>query len=146
MKLIFGLHVATTLFMTGIIWFVQLVHYPLFAAVGTADFTTYESLHRIATSRLVAPLMVCELGTGLWLWLQRPTWLPAWLVWLGGALILIIWGSTFFVQVPLHDRLLEGQATESIRLLVRSNWIRTISWSVRSVLLGLICWRIWPMS
>ena len=28
------LHAAATLFMTGLIWFVQVVHYPLFARVG----------------------------------------------------------------------------------------------------------------
>jgi hypothetical protein len=30
--------VASTLFMTGLSWFVQVVHYPLFAAVGPDAF------------------------------------------------------------------------------------------------------------
>ena len=28
-------HAASTLFMAGVIWFVQVVHYPLMASVGT---------------------------------------------------------------------------------------------------------------
>lgn len=27
-------HAAVTLYMTGVIWFVQVVHYPLFSCVG----------------------------------------------------------------------------------------------------------------
>ena len=38
-------HVVATLVMTGLIWFVQIVHYPLMAKVGRADFAEYERLH-----------------------------------------------------------------------------------------------------
>ena len=31
-------HLAATLFMVGVIWFVQVVHYPLFAKVGATAF------------------------------------------------------------------------------------------------------------
>ena len=53
-------HVAATAAMTGLIWFVQLVHYPLFARVGVADFTAYEREHVRRTGLLVAPLMLLE--------------------------------------------------------------------------------------
>ena len=32
---------ATTIFMTGLIWFVQVVHYAMFANVGLDPFTAY---------------------------------------------------------------------------------------------------------
>ncbi|MEO1450543.1 MAG: hypothetical protein AAFV07_13525 [Bacteroidota bacterium] len=140
MKLIFCVHVAVTGLMTGIIWFVQMVHYPLFAAVGALAFAQYESLHRTATSLLVGPLMLVELGTGVLLLFGKPAGLPVWVPWTGLVLLGCIWGSTFFIQVPLHDQLLNGQEGIAIRRLVSSNWIRTIAWSLR---LGVLMWGIW---
>ena len=42
-----------------------------------------------------------------------------------------IWASTFFLQVPCHLRLSAGWDAATHRLLVQSNWIRTVLWSVR---------------
>ncbi len=50
---------AAALFMTGLIWFVQIVHYPLFARVlrNTAPdaFRAYEASHANRTSFVVFP-------------------------------------------------------------------------------------------
>lgn len=44
-------HAAATLWMTGLIWFVQVVHYPLFALVGSTGFAAYESAHATQIGR-----------------------------------------------------------------------------------------------
>lgn len=142
MKLIFLLHVAATGLMAGVIWFVQMEHYPLFGAVGAEAFPQYEVMHRSATGLLVAPLMLLELGTGLWLLWQAPTGLPTWIPWVGIALLGLIWASTFWVQVPLHDKLLGQQSGEAIQRLVQSNWIRTIAWTLR---MGCLGWGIFAL-
>ena len=120
--------------MTGIIWFVQIVHYPLFAEVGPEQFTQYESLHVRWTGYVVGPLMLLELGTGLLLFMglnDHTRW------WLGASLIALglIWLSTFFLQVPLHAKISQGFDTDAIRQLVRTNWIRTVLWSLRAGIL-----------
>lgn len=61
--------------MTGVIWFVQVVHYPLFAKVGESAFTTYESLHTIRTGWVVAPMMILELGSTCLLLVEKPKFL-----------------------------------------------------------------------
>jgi hypothetical protein len=38
-------HLAATAAMVGLIWFVQVVHYPLFASVGADEFVAYENAH-----------------------------------------------------------------------------------------------------
>ena len=43
--LVLLLQVVTTLFMVGVIWFVQVVHYPLMAHVGRAEAVAYEKSH-----------------------------------------------------------------------------------------------------
>lgn len=63
MKWVILFNAASTLMMTGVIWFVQVVHYPLFAEVGRAEFAQYEASHSGLTTLIVAPLMLVELIT-----------------------------------------------------------------------------------
>ena len=41
----------------GLIWTIQLVHYPLFALVGEAQWVAYGEAHRRRITALVLPLM-----------------------------------------------------------------------------------------
>lgn len=122
--------------MTGIIWFVQLVQYPSFAQVDSASFPDFHTHHSNSISVIVAPLMVAEAVSAiafLWAPLRVQT---SWQIWLGIGLILFIWASTFLLQVPAHSRLGSGFEEASWRRLVRSNWLRTIAWSARAVLVS----------
>ncbi len=122
------LHLGATVAMFGVIWFVQIVHYPLFARVGAEGFVDYERAHQRRTSAVVIPLMVIELVTAGWLVVTRASDPVAWI---GAGLVALIWGSTFLVQVPLHARLEGGLDEDAISRLVRSNWIRTVAWTAR---------------
>jgi len=128
--------VATTWAMTGIIWFVQLVQYPSFAQVDSASFPRFHAHHSKVISVIVAPLMVAEAISAIaFLW--EPLGVQtAWQVWLGIGLIVFIWASTLLLQVPAHSRLGSGFEEASWRMLVRSNWLRTIAWSARAVLVS----------
>ncbi len=128
---------ATQLFITltlvGLIWFVQVVHYPLFALLG-ASFPTYHRQHVRRTGWVVAPLMVAEAVLAIALvWRQSTEVSPA-ATWLGLGLLSLIWTSTFAVQVPLHKRLERGYNAAVCSRLVRSNWNRTVAWTLRGVL------------
>ena len=63
MKLILLTQVFATLFMVGLIWFVQIVHYPLYANVGREQFPEYEALHNRLTTWVVGPAMLVEMLT-----------------------------------------------------------------------------------
>jgi hypothetical protein len=128
------LHAAATWAMTGIIWFVQVVHYPLFDRVGLEGFARYELAHSSRTTMVVAPLMLVELACAAWLALARPTAVPAAAAWLGAALVALIWVSTFALQVPQHSVLSSGFDTQAHGLLVATNWVRTVAWSLRAIL------------
>jgi len=120
--------------MTGIIWFVQLVQYPSFAHIDRASFPAFHSHHSTAISFIVAPLMLVEAVTALaFLWspLRVQT---SWQIWLGIGLVAVVWASTFLLQVPAHSRLGSGFDQDNWRMLVSSNWVRTIAWSVRAAL------------
>ncbi|MBT8467178.1 MAG: hypothetical protein KJN97_00405 [Deltaproteobacteria bacterium] len=126
------IQVATTWAMTGIIWFVQLVQYPSFANVDSASFPAFHAEHSSSISIIVAPLMIAEAISGIaFLWAPLRVQTPA-QIWLGIGLIAFIWASTFLLQVPAHSQLSSGFDERTWRMLVRSNWLRTIAWSARA--------------
>ena len=128
--------VFSTFAMTGLIWFVQIVHYPLFESVGKEQFTKYEQRHAFLTTWVVLPLMFLELGTSIWLAIETADGSKP--IMIGGAIATVmIWASTFALQVPQHRILERGFDDAAWRFLVNSNWIRTVLWSARSVSL---CW------
>ena len=71
LRLVFLSQIASTLYMTGLIWFVQIVHYPLLGAVGGSEFSAYEQRHMSLTTWVVAPTMLVEAGTALLLFWFR---------------------------------------------------------------------------
>jgi len=91
--LVLVLHVASTMFMVGLIWLVQIVHYPLFAQVGKDTFLAYHQRHTRWITSIVAPLMLLELATGLLLWLRAPSH-PFWIINTLG--LAVLWGTTAF--------------------------------------------------
>lgn len=131
-------HAAATWFMTGLIWLIQLVHYPMMRMVGRAEFVPYLTRHQSAITPVVCVPMLIEVATAAYLLIQDPQ-LRRSNEFLGScALLAVIWGSTAFWQVPLHQSLLEGFDPERVNRLVISNWVRTIFWSSRGFLIGVL--------
>ncbi len=132
--MIIFLHILSTAIMTGIIWFVQIIHYPLFSFVKDANFISYEREHIRLTKYLIMPAMAIELVSAFALvFISRPEVQLFYSINL--VLLLLIWVSTFFIQVPLHSKLTQLKDDSAIKRLVNSNWIRTALWSFRLVLL-----------
>ena len=138
---LFLVHTFATLAMTGVIWFVQLVHYPLFEKVGSAHFVAYERAHMHRTGILVMPLMLGELITGILLCFSGVQGTFQYLLWIGLGLIGINWLITFLLFVPMHRSLSQQFSLPICRRLVYLNWLRTATWSFRSVIV-LIGWAV----
>jgi len=127
-------HCAVTWYMVGLIWLVQVVHYPLFAAVGDQASVAYQRAHMRKTTWVTLPPMLVEALTVFLLVLPRAGQGPGWMELTGGLLLAVIWLSTFLVQVPCHEKLAASFQPPIHRRLVASNWIRTLAWTVRGVL------------
>ena len=139
---LFLLQFASTLFMTGLIWFVQIVHYPLFSEVGPPHLTRYAIEHARRTTWVVFPPMLAELLTTLAALYPplRPAFVSAPLAITLSILVLILWITTGVGHVPVHTRLGQPSAVHpkaDLRLLVHLNWIRTLAWTARAALLCL---------
>ena len=133
------LQVAATFSMVGLIWFVQIVHYPLMDRVGREEFCKYEMDHQRLTSWVVVPLMTTELLSAVLLLWYRPSGIGSIVAWAGIVLLGSIWLVTFFVQVPQHTSLVVSYDAKVHRGLVKGNWYRTLAWTARGLL---VLWMI----
>ena len=129
-------HAAVTCFLAGLIWVIQLVHYPLFDHVDRQRFVAFEGAHSRRITWIVAPAMGLELITGAWLpWAVGPG-PERTLLLVGAGLIALVWLSTALVQVPCHARLARGFDASAHRRLLRTNVLRTAAWSARAVIVS----------
>lgn len=128
-----AVHLAATAAMAGLIWFVQLVHYPLFADVGRDGFVAYEAAHQRRTAWVVGPLMAVEGVSALVVPFVLADRIGVVLPLVGLILLAIIHASTVFLQVPAHRSLSQQYRSSIQERLVRTNWIRTVGWSGRTI-------------
>ena len=124
--------------MTGVIWFVQVVHYPLMARVPQRSYQNFQRAHVARTTWVVGPPMIVEAACAIGLLLLPSTSASFYWSLMGFLLLVCIWVSTALFQVPAHHTLLEGFDQNTHRSLVRSNWVRTFAWTIRSAVACLI--------
>ena len=118
--------------MFGVIWVMQVVHYPLMRFVSGEQFAHFETAHRTRISWVVGPLMVVEGVCVLAFLFAPPAGLAWWLPWVGAGVEAVAIGTTAFVSAPLHERLNAHFNTATLDRLIATNWIRTIAWTARA--------------
>jgi hypothetical protein len=120
------------LVLTGLIWTIQLVHYPSFAFVDPEQFSAFHDHHNRSISFIVMPLMLAEMALAVLTFLHKPSWILG----LALAAVILIWITTFTLSVPCHQKLAEGFDLAQVQRLVATNWPRTVLWTARSGLLA----------
>ncbi len=132
-------NVASTMFLVGLIWTIQIVHYPLFNDVGDQNYVRYQQRHQTNISYVVGPVMLIELAAALLMIWYSVDGIDKPLIYLGIALVVLIWLSTAFIQVPCHEKLVRAFDPAAHKWLVHSNWIRTVAWTARG---GVVIWML----
>lgn len=125
------IHFLASSIMTGVIWMIQLVHYPAFRYIDPDKAGDFHAFHTDAISMFVAPLMIVELATGFLL--ARGFGLYGISIL---ALTLVLWASTFVLQVPLHRRLGNEWKRTTIDQLIWTNWLRTGLWTIKTLIIS----------
>jgi hypothetical protein len=139
MDALFLIHTFFTFFLTGLIWFVQLVHYPLFRSIPIENWVEFEKEHVKKATWITLPTMLVELLTGIALtfmtfqYIVDDVYFNSMIINL--LLIICIWLSTFLIQVPIHMALSREPSISKVNKLIQSNWIRTAIWTIRTFLL-----------
>lgn len=121
--------------MAGLIWTVQLVVYPAFLHITPAQFTAAHAAHTRRISFIVGPLLLLEWAATIgWLLssgVQRAAW-----QWGVVGCVATAFLSTALLQVPLHRRLSRGWNERLVHRLIHSNWIRTLAWTLKAMLVA----------
>lgn len=135
LTLINQVHLAVTAILVGLIWVIQIIHYPSFFYVKEDYWEEFHRLHSQRISYLVAWLMPLELGLTInYAFIQSYSLISLFLLFL----VAFIFGSTFFIQVPLHQKLGAGKDSHLIYRLVKTNWMRTVAWSIKVIVMVVV--------
>lgn len=134
-NIILVVNLITAVFMTGVIWVIQIVHYPLMNMADQDQYERFQKQHMFRISFVVIPPMIIEALTAILLVIYVPVQTTPQMMWTCAILLVIIWISTFTLQAPQHEKLAQRFDPTVHQFLVNTNWIRTFAWTLRSVLL-----------
>lgn len=130
--MIFKFQLFSTVILAGLIITIQCVHYPLWKYVSKDKLQRFEKDHQKLITPIVTILMLIE-AVSAFILLQG---FEALFI-INFVALVGIWLSTFFLQVPLHQKILNGIDYEkSIQKLIKSNYIRTFLWVFRAIVLS----------
>ena len=128
------LHLVSTSVLVGLIWMIQLIIYPSFRFIAEDKWQAFHQMHTRRVSYLVIWLMPVELFL-TFIVVSHHGFSGLNILML--VCLVVVWGSTFLLQVPAHNKLAKYQSQNEIQFLIKSNWLRTIAWTVKlSILLA----------
>ena len=129
------IHLIATSVMVGVIWIIQLVHYPSFHFIERNQYTTFQRFHMSRISYVVIPAMVTELFTLILIIISID---QVNLIILTSALLLIvIWLMTAVFFSGVHQKLTLGYDQAVVEKLIKLNWGRTLLWTLRLLIISI---------
>ena len=114
--------------LVGIIIITQIISYPLFLKVSESSFADYYNTYKNRITIIVIPFMVTELLLTLYIYLYSPNNI---FFQISTFILILIWLSTFFIQVPIHNKISIKLEDKMIKKLISTNWIRTFLWILK---------------
>ncbi len=126
------------IFLFSLILITQFVSYPLFLKVGKEQFSKYRQSYTFYISTIVLPAMVLEILLSFNQIIHGIDFFSVFNL----IIIGIIWLSTFFIQVPIHNKIAYRYDKKLIKKLILTNWIRTCAWTCKLIICILINYKI----
>ena len=119
--------------MVGVIWVIQLIHYPSFHFIEKDNYIKFQEFHMKGISIIVIPAMIIEILSGFFLLIYYFN--SSFLFGSSVFILISIWIITFLFFTKLHNSLTSGYKESIVDRLVFINWGRTILWSSRLIIL-----------
>jgi hypothetical protein len=114
-----------------LIWLVQLIIYPSFTFMEDNQLLNWHPKYTQLITVVVMPLMLIQLFSTAYLTYNQFSWILL----TQSILIILLWASTFFQAVPLHNQIDSHSEIQKAALdLVKANWKRTIMWTLIVIL------------
>ena len=126
------IHIISTSIMVGVIWVMQLVHYPSFKYVKESDYIIFQKYHMSNISYIVFPVMFTELITALIILFfgEKSLFFVLSLI-----CLFLIWVITGVLFTKYHSILKEGKDLMIIEKMIKANWIRALLWTMRLIMI-----------
>lgn len=129
-----AIHLAATWFLVGLIWVIQVVHYPSFDAIERERYGAFQQRHMNGMGAVVGLPWLIEGIAVLAVFFTAPDRTSLVLAGIGGVLEAIVIAVTVLRSIPAHERLTSGYDADAHRRLVQTNWLRTGAWSARGLI------------
>jgi len=136
-----AVHAVATWWLVGMIWTIQMVHYPSFASIEPSQFSEFQQKHSETMGWLVGAPWLIEGLSVLALFLLAPDNTTRVIAAVGGILALVVIAVTITKSIPAHEILSGGFSQPAHDRLVSTNWWRTLSWTARGVVALLLLLR-----
>jgi hypothetical protein len=132
---------ALTAYSAALGWQAQVVSYPLYRAVGDAEFAAYHRQYDEAIPLVViAPGFASFLSGAAFYW-TRPAEVRRPAAAVVSAAGVVSLASTVLWAIPMHDRLDNvGRSAATIDSLLRANLLRTVALTTSTLVL---VWSVW---
>jgi hypothetical protein len=128
--------------MTAVIWLVQVLIYPNFRFITDADFKVFHKRHCDRIALWVAPMMIQPFALAMIYFTSKiadpntgainAAWGTEWQI--HTAAIALIFASTAIFSARQHTTLSRGKDAQVIDRLILWNWPRTLFWSMELML------------
>ena len=129
------IHLIATSVMVGVIWTIQLVHYPSFHFIELNQYTTFQRFHMSRISYVVIPAMLTELFTLILIIISMDQ--VDHIILASALLLIVIWLMTAVFFSGVHQKLTLGYDQAVVEKLVKINWGRTLLWTLRLTLVSI---------
>ena len=121
--------------MVGVIWIIQLVHYPSFHFIERNQYTTFQRFHMSRISYVVIPAMVTELFTLILIIISIDQVNP--IILASALMLIVIWLMTAVFFSGVHQKLTLGYDQTVVEKLIKLNWGRTLLWTLRLLIISI---------
>lgn len=137
---LFVIHLIFALYMLGSIWFIQLIHYPALLFLHyDAKPNPIHFYHSRAGVAVMAPMVLELASIVILIFIPFPNFFTV-LVLL--ILSILIWISTFTLQLPMQNLLKKEKNEDYIKRLIYTNWFRTGLWSLKAIYIFFVLWNL----
>lgn len=128
---LYFIQIVCNSYLVSLVFMTQFITYPTFLHIDKDKFSEYHRKYVNNISFIVAPVMLIELLT-----LSLIAYFSSeFLIIKSLILLLVIWLTTFFIMIPSHNRISKSFNKKEIISLINYNWVRTILWSLKLLLI-----------
>ena len=128
---LYFIQIVCNSYLVSLVFMTQFITYPTFLYIDKDKFSEYHRKYVNNISFIVAPVMLIELLT-----LSLIAYFSSeFLIIKSLILLLVIWLTTFFIMIPSHNRISKSFNKKEIISLINYNWVRTILWSFKLLLI-----------